>query len=112
VRNGVVIALMLIAASIGLALTVAARLSDQAIAALAGAACGIGLAAPLGIALGVTVGISRAPSRTPPASPPPQVVVIPASTHPIPNGVPHVPMPAALAQSSRSFTIIGEGEDS
>jgi hypothetical protein len=94
--------------AIGAAIAIGSRLSDQAVTALAGAVCGIGLAGPIGLALGVYLGSarSRAAQQSHQAQTP-QVIVIPPATPPS-----HAPaygqMPGALMPSQRSFTIIGE----
>jgi hypothetical protein len=94
--------------AIGLAVGIGTRLSDQAVAALAGAACGVGIAAPLGIAIGAYVGSSRA--RLQPAQPPaaPQVIVVPAPNAPPLHTPQSYPIAPPLMPAPRSFTIIGD----
>ncbi len=108
-RSGGSFVLMLVLLAIGVAIAIGSRLSDQAVTALAGAACGIGLAGPIGIALGVYVGSarSRAAHQSHQAQTPPQVIVIPPAMPPS-----HMPtysqIPGGLMPIQRSFTIIGE----
>lgn len=105
----IVLAALLIMIVIGLG----AQMSDQTIAVLSGAACGVGLAGPLGFALGVLVGISRArnsPSHSPPS--PPHVIVVPpppaapSTSHP--SG--YMPAQSVHLPPARSFTIIGDDD--
>ena len=100
--------------AIALAIVVGSRLSDQAVAALAGAACGVGLAGPLGLTLGIYAGSarSRAASQATHAPPPPQVIVIPSAPAPASNAPMYHPAPGALMPPARTFTIIGEEEES
>jgi len=100
--------------AIGLAVGIGTRLSDQAAAALAGAACGVGLAGPLGLTLGIYAGSarSRAASQATHAPPPPQVIVIPSAPAPASNAPMYHPAPGALMPPARTFTIIGEEEES
>jgi len=97
--------------AIGLAIVIGSRLSDQAVAVLAGAACGVGLAAPLGIVLGLYVGMSRAKSQSTQAPTPPQIVVVPTSPSPSSNAPTLASMPPPMIPMPRSFTIIGEGDE-
>ena len=108
-KSGGSFALMLALLAIGVAVAIGSRLSDQAVTALAGAVCGIGLAGPIGLALGAYLGAarSRAAHQSRQAQAPPQVIVIPPATPPS-----HAPaygqLPGALMPIQRSFTIIGE----
>lgn len=100
--------------AVGLAVAIGSRLSDQAIAALVGAACGIGLAGPLGVGLGVYIGSTRSHSQSTPTPTPPQVIVIPAPSSPTPGSPGYSFAPGPILPAPRSFTIIGEedmGED-
>ncbi len=105
--SGVVIVGFVLMA-VGLAVAIGSRLSDQAIAALMGAACGIGLATPLGIALGVYIGStrSRGPSAHTPATP--QVIVIPTPSAATPAAPGYTSAPGPILPVPRAFTIIGE----
>jgi hypothetical protein len=101
--------------TLGLALFIAlgSRLSDQALSALAGAACGIGLAGPIGFGAGLYIGSTRRHAQTTHAPSPPQVIVVPAP-QPLPpaqQAIGYPPVPGAGVTSSRSFTIIGEEDD-
>lgn len=96
--------------AIVVAIVIGARLSDQAIAVLAGAVCGVGLAAPLMTALGVYIGSTRSKRPSNDTAPPAQVVVIPAPTQPT-VGTPTYPSTAGpFAPAPRVFTIIGDDE--
>ena len=105
--SGVVIVGFLLFA-IGSAIVIGSRLSDQAVAALAGAACGVGLAGPVGLALGVYVGSTRARAPSAHVQAPPQVIVI-SPAPPASNAPGFNPAPGGLMPMPRSFTIIGEG---
>lgn len=105
----------LIVLSIAIAIGIGSRLSEQTVAALAGAVCGVGMAAPAGFAFGMYVGSTRARIRstqTPAQSP--QVIVLPTAT----QAAPHVPtaqqypfMPRPAMPAPRSFKIIGDGDE-
>jgi hypothetical protein len=114
VKIGVVAAIAIALLAIALAIVIGSRLSDQAVAALAGAACGVGLAGPLGLTLGIYAGAARgrAASQTTHAPLPPQVIVIPAPPAPASNAPAYHPAPGAFLPSARTFTIIGEEEES
>ncbi len=108
-KNGGIVAVGFVSLGIAVAIIVGSRLSSETVAALAGAACGVGLAAPLGIAIGMYVGSSRSRSAATPV-PPPQVVVIPP-LNPSPSHAPlYPPTLEPLAPRSRPFTIIGEDD--
>lgn len=109
--SAILIGFLLLA--IGLAVVVGPRLSDQVIAALAGATCGIGLAAPLGIAVGVSIGSTRHRAQPMQPAAPPQVIVMsppnvqPPHTSP---AYPYSPTPLPVIPAPRTFTIIGQGD--
>jgi len=108
VKSGAALVLACISLAVALAIVVGTRLSDQAIAAFAGAACGVGLAGPVGFMLGLLVGANRhrpQPIHTPS---PPQVIVVPAQ--PAPHTPAYMPSPNPSLSSPRTFTIIGEGD--
>ena len=109
VKGSGVIALGLMALAISTAIMIGSRLSDQAVAALAGAACGIGLATPLGILLGITVGAARAKSQAIRPAAPTSIVVIPSPT--LPTGTSALVPTATSMPAPRSFTIIGDGNE-
>jgi hypothetical protein len=111
VKNGkVAIALVVLLAAIVVGLV--AQMSDQTVAVLGGAACGIGLAGPLGFALGVLIGMSRARSAPTQAPSPPQVIVVPPqASQPTNSTSGYLPAQGAyppLYTPARSFTIIGD----
>ena len=107
--GGLVIAGFLIL-TVGLASVIGSRLSDQAIAALAGAACGVGLAGPLGIMLGVIIASTRSRSQSSHMPATPQVIVFPAPPSPAHGSPGYSFVPGSILPTPRSFTIIGEGD--
>jgi hypothetical protein len=104
----------LIALAAGITIAIGSRLSEQTVAALAGAACGIGVAGPAGFGLGLYVGSMRTRARSAAASPPaPQVIVMPAQPaqmYQAPGSTPYMPAPRPAMPPPRSFTIIGDEE--
>ena len=106
----IVVGFMLL--GVGLAVLVGSRLSDQVIAALAGGACGIGLAGPIGVAIGAYIGSTRARGQSTSVPPAPHVIVIPSPPSQAPNA-PHYPsMSGPWVPAPRSFTVIGEEDTS
>ncbi|HLF25210.1 MAG TPA: hypothetical protein VJG32_02645 [Anaerolineae bacterium] len=109
-KHGGTIALSFILLAIAGAWVIGSRLSEQTLAALAGAACGVGVAAPFGLGLGVYIGSTRSrasghPAQTPA---PPQVIVLSTPPPAAPNTPSYYPTPGSLAPARRSFRILGE----
>ena len=121
-RNRLIIFVGLVgtAFAVTLALVIGNRLSDEALAVLAGAVCGVGAAIPTSL---IVVAVSRrhAESRMPPPGPglhrgsyhgphqgpyPPVVVVAPSG--PQPQGInPWHSMPSFNTPTQRQFTVVG-----
>lgn len=112
-RNGWLIAGLVVVA-IGTVITIGSRLSEQTVAALAGAVCGIGVAGPAGFGLGMYVGSTRTKTRSATSSPAaPQVIVMPmqpAQMYQAPGSSPYASIPRPAIPPPRSFTIIGDEE--
>ena len=108
------VAAILLVLAIVLAVVIGSRLSDQVVAALAGAVCGIGLAGPAGVALGVYIGSTRHHRSATPVAPPAQVIMVPnpaPSAHQPQQYVPgYHAAPGPSLPRPRSFTIIGEND--
>jgi len=111
-KNGrwLVVGLFVMAA--GGAIAIGSRLSEQTVAALAGAVCGIGVAAPGGFGLGMYVGSLRSRARSTTVAPAaPQVIVMPAQPaqmYQAPGNMPYAAIPRPAIPPPRSFTIIGD----
>ncbi len=108
-----IIALSLIGFAIALAAFIGSRLSEQAIALLAGTFCGVGAALPIGVVIGWYIKSHRASDH---ASAPAQPMVIlappqPPQTASMLNQAWHTVYPASLnapQAAPRKYTIGGE----
>ena len=110
------VALVAVAFAVTLAVMIGNRLSDESLAVLAGAVCGVGAAIPTSL-LVVAIARRREEPRPQPTMPqgmvPPVVVVAPPAAQPWPDGW----NPASLswrAPIQRQFTVVGgtlDGED-
>jgi len=110
------VALVAVAFAVALAVMISNRLSDESLAVLAGAVCGVGAAIPTSL-LVVAIARRREEPRAQPTVPqgmvPPVVVVAPPAAQPWPDGW----NPASLswrAPIQRQFTVVGgtlDGED-
>jgi len=104
--------LVVLAFAVTLAAIVGNRLSDEALAVLAGAVCGVGAAIPTSL-LVVAVSRRRDEGRVQPSTPPvsqgvypPVVVVAPPGVQQRPNGWNTLP-PSLAAPMQRHFTVVG-----
>jgi len=110
------VALVAVAFAVTLAVMISNRLSDESLAVLAGAVCGVGAAIPTSL-LVVAIARRREEPRAQPTVPqgmvPPVVVVAPPAAQPWPDGW----NPASLswrAPIQRQFTVVGgtlDGEE-
>ena len=120
-NSKVTFAISLIGFAVALAAIIGTRLSDQAAAMLAGAACSGAITAPLAILAGMYIGAQRAEraqrstrDRAPAQSPTPIVVVTPQPQAPAPNPALQTwanvqPMPPGMLMGGpRQYTILGE----
>jgi hypothetical protein len=114
-RLGIFAALVLIAFAVTLAVIIGDRLSDEALAVLAGAVCGVGAAIPTSLII-VAVTRRRDNSRAEPALSqtkepyPPVVVVTPPGGQLRSEG--WNGLPASLSSPvQRHFTVVGGGTD-
>ncbi len=110
-RLKIVAGMVMVAFAVTLALIVGNRLSDESLAVLAGAVCGVGAAIPTSLLI-VAVSRRRDEHRVqPPVSPssyPPVVVVTPSTGQQRFgdwNGLP----PSLAAPVQRQFTVVGGG---
>ena len=104
------LALMALAFAVTSAVVVGNRLSDEALAVLAGAVCGVGAAIPTSLLI-VTVTRRRDAARAPQATPqsqgyPPVVVVTPPGSPQRSNDWNGLP-PSLSAPAQRHFTVVG-----
>ena len=102
--------LVMMAFAVTLAVVVGSRLSDEALAVLAGAVCGVGAAIPTSLLI-VAVSRRRDERRVQPPVPqqglyPPVVVVAPPGGQQWPNGWNALP-PSLAAPMQRHFTVVG-----
>ena len=101
--------LVALAFAVTLAVIVGGRLSDEALAVLAGAVCGVGAAIPTSLLI-VAVSRRRDERRVQPSAPqgpyPPVVVVAPPGVQQRPNGWNTLP-PSLSAPIQRHFTVVG-----
>ena len=102
--------LVMMAFAVTLAVVVGRRLSDEALAVLAGAVCGVGAAIPTSLLI-VAVSRRRDERRVQPPVPqqgpyPPVVVVAPPGGQQRPSGWNALP-PAVTAPMQRHFTVVG-----
>jgi hypothetical protein len=102
---GALIALTFVGFMIVLAISIGNRLNEQAVALLAGATCGVGIALPIGIAIGLFVYSQRPRDQT--AAPQPPIVIMSPPPAPPMSGYPSLP-PFYPNPPRRSFNIIGE----
>jgi hypothetical protein len=113
-RLKILVGLVLMAFAVTLAVIVSSRLSDESLAVLAGAVCGVGAAIPTSLLI---VAVSRRrdeirPQPTMPQAPYPPVVVV------TPPGGPQRfdawnTLPSSLgAPIQRHFTVVGDAQDS
>jgi len=112
----VFVAVVAVVFAVTLAIVVGTRLSDEALAVLAGAVCGVGAAIPTSLLIVATSrrreAGPRAPTSTPPGVYPPVVVVAPPGGQQW-SGDYWRSFPAALngpptAPIQREFTVVGE----
>ena len=103
--------LMVAAFAVTLAVIIGNRLSDEALAVLAGAVCGVGAAIPTSLLI-VAVSRRRDEGRVQPPAPhpqgayPPVVVVAPPGGQQQPNAWNTLP-PSLTAPMQRNFTVVG-----
>lgn len=104
------IGLVVMAFVVTLAVIVGNRLSDESLAVLAGAACGVGAAIPTSLLI-IAVSRRRDESRVQPSTPqgvyPPVVVVTPPGGQRRPNEWNSLP-PSLTAPMQRHSTVVGE----
>lgn len=97
-----------IAFAVTLALVIGNRLSDEALAVLAGAVCGVGAAIPTSLLI---VAITQRPHKQAPADHPnaypPVVVIAPPGSGQQANAWNHLP-PSMIPPAERSFTVVGD----
>ncbi len=112
-RLGVVLLMFTAAFGLTLAVMVGQRLSDQAMAVIAGAVCGVAASIPPSLLI---IWVTRRKQGTPQAwaGPyPPVVVVQPPAMPAVPTGTndPRYPptlIPAGVAPMQREFVVVGE----
>ncbi len=102
-----IIALAFIGFAIALAISIGSRLNEQAIALLAGTACGVGIAAPLGVAIGLYAAAQRRRDRDATPPPPPIIVMPQPPPSPPPLPAPLLPNFAPMPRR-RTFNVIGD----
>ncbi len=99
-----------IAFAVTLALVIGNRLSDEALAVLAGAACGVGAAIPTSLLI---VAITQRPhkqsSADHPHAYPPVVVIAPPGSGQQTDAWNHVP-PSMIPPMERNFSVVGGAE--
>lgn len=114
-RSRIFVGLVVISFAVTLAMVVGNRLSDEALAVLAGAVCGVGAAIPTSLLI-ISVTRRRDESRVQPYAPqggyPPVIVVAPPGGQQRPNdwGV----LPSSFspgAPTQRHFTVVGGVSD-
>ena len=105
--------LVVMAFAVTLAVVVSNRLSDESLAVLAGAVCGVGAAIPTSLLI-VAVARRRDEPRVQPTMPqgayPPVVVVTPPGGQQRPNTWDAFP-PSLSAPMQRHFTVVGDEFD-
>jgi hypothetical protein len=114
-KNGLILAG--IALAIGLAYLVGSRLTNEALAVVVGAICGIGASIPVSIGLVIASGNNWGRREEPPSArygysstyPPPTLVISPPTAAPTPGYPKHYLLvdPARPAPAPREFKIIG-----
>jgi hypothetical protein len=110
------VALVAVAFAVALAVMISNRLSDESLAVLAGAVCGVGAAIPTSL-LVVAIARRREEPRAQPTVPqgmyPPVVVVAPPAAQPWSDGW-NPALSSLRAPIQRQFTVVGgtlDGED-
>ena len=110
------VALVAVAFAVALAVMIGNRLSDESLAVLAGAVCGVGAAIPTSL-LVVAIARRREEPRAQPTVPqgmvPPVIVVAPSAAQPWPDGW-NPALSSLRAPIQRQFTVVGgtlDGED-
>ena len=103
--------LLVVVFTVTLAAIIGDRLSDESLAVLAGAACGVGAAIPTSLLI-VAVSRRRDERREPVSAPqgayPPVIVVAPpGGQQQLPNGWNTLP-PSFSAPMQRNFTVVGK----
>jgi len=116
-RIKILAGVVVIAFAVALALVIGNRLSNESLAVLAGAACGVGAAIPTSL---LVVAVSRRQDahtrnamNNQQGTYPPVVVVAPPSVQPQQYVPPHIE-PSSSYRSSpppRQFTVVGDGYD-
>ncbi len=104
-QTALVITLGVVGFAVAFAMFIASRLSQEQVALLVGAACGLALAVPSGIAIGMLVSTRHHHERE---TPPPVIYVAPPTqppSLPTANRTPSIEPPTETPQ--RSFSIIG-----
>jgi len=103
------VALVAVAFAVALAVMISNRLSDESLAVLAGAVCGVGAAIPTSL-LVVAIARRREEPRAQPTVPqgmyPPVVVVAPPTAQPWPDGW-NPALSSLRAPIQRQFTVVG-----
>jgi hypothetical protein len=110
-RLRILVGLVVLAFAVTLAAVIGNRLSDEALAVLAGAVCGVGAAIPTSLLIVVVSRWRDGPrERVQPATPqgayPPVVVVAPPGGQQRPGGWDMLP-PSLTAPMERHFTVVG-----
>jgi len=105
--------LVAVAFAVTLAVMIGNRLSDESLAVLAGAVCGVGAAIPTSL-LVVAIARRREEPRPQPTMPqgmvPPVVVVAPPAAQPWPDGW-NPALSPLRAPTQRQFTVVGGALD-
>jgi hypothetical protein len=111
-RSKLFVGVVVLAFAVTLAVIIGNRLSDEALAVLAGAVCGVGAAIPTSLLI-VFVSRRREEPRAQPYAPqgvyPPVVVVTPPGGRQANDWNAYPPSLAAPMQ--RHFTVVGEGQE-
>ena len=112
-RLPILVGLVVTGFAVTLAVIVGNRLSDESLAVLAGAVCGVGAAIPTSLLI-VAVARRRDEPRGQPATPPgpypPVVVVTPPGGQPWPDNRNALP-PSLRAPVQRHFTVVGDASE-
>ena len=117
----ILLGILLAAFAIGAGVVVAQSLTDQALAVLAGAVCGVGAAIPTSLLI-IAITRRQSQSSTPPPPPPsapspnttqPPVIVVAPGAQPYGVGLP--PQTTAAVRSGppvqRHFSVLGDDDD-
>ena len=116
-RAGFFVGVVVVAFAVTLAVMIGQRLSDQAVAVLAGATCGVGASIPTSLLI-AWVTRRRQEARPTPAQQGayPPVVVIQSPPHANPAALPQggymPPYMQPMPPTPREFTVVGEEEES